>query len=58
MRSCFLLLTQVSELTENVEMFIHMVVSIHKGSGTDPGFFLGRGAPLRNDMTDSEVKKF
>ena len=26
-------------------------------SGADPGFFLGRGAPLRNDITDGEVKK-
>ena len=28
----------------------------HK-SGADPGFFLGGGAPLRNDVTDGEVKK-
>ena len=27
-------------------------------SGADPGFFLGGGAPLRNDVTDGEVKKF
>ena len=26
-------------------------------SGADPGFFLGGGAPLRNDATDGEVKK-
>ena len=26
--------------------------------GADPGFFLGGGAPLRNDLTDGEVKKF
>ena len=26
--------------------------------GADPGFFLGGGAPLRNDVTDGEVKKF
>ena len=26
-------------------------------SGADPGFFLGGGAPLRNDITDGEVKK-
>ena len=26
-------------------------------AGADPGFFLGRGAPLRNDVTDGEVKK-
>ena len=26
-------------------------------SGADPGFFLGGGAPLRNDVTDDEVKK-
>ena len=25
-------------------------------SGADPGFFLGGGAPLRNDVIDSEVK--
>ena len=28
-----------------------------KGPGADPGFFLGGGAPLRNDVTDGEVKK-
>ena len=27
------------------------------GPGADPGFFLGGGAPLRNDITDGEVKK-
>ena len=27
-------------------------------AGADPGFFSGGGAPLRNDVTDSEVKKF
>ena len=27
-------------------------------SGADPGFFLGGGAPLRNDVTDGEVTKF
>ena len=27
-------------------------------SGADPGFFLGGGAPLGNDVTDGEVKKF
>ena len=26
-------------------------------AGVDPGFFLGGGAPLRNDVTDGEVKK-
>ena len=26
-------------------------------TGADPGFFLGGGAPLRNDVTDGEVKK-
>ena len=26
-------------------------------SGADPGFFLGGAAPLRNDVTDGEVKK-
>ena len=26
--------------------------------GADPGFFLGGGAPLGNDVTDGEVKKF
>ena len=25
--------------------------------GADPGYFLGGGAPLRNDVTDGEVKK-
>ena len=28
-----------------------------KITGADPGFFLGGGAPLRNDITDGEVKK-
>ena len=27
-------------------------------SGVGPGFFLGGGAPLRNDVTDGEVKNF
>ena len=27
-------------------------------AGADPGFFLGGGAPLRNDVTDGEVTKF
>ena len=28
-------------------------VNTHRGlSGTDPGFLLGRGAPLRNGVTD------
>ena len=27
-------------------------------SGADPGFFSGGGAPLRNDVTDSELKNF
>ena len=26
-----------------------------KVAGADPGFFLGGGAPLRNDVTDGEV---
>ena len=26
-------------------------------SGADTGFFLGGGAPLKNDVTDGEVKK-
>ena len=26
-------------------------------AGADPGFFLGGGAPVRNDVTDGEVKK-
>ena len=30
----------------------------NKSAGADPGFFLGGGAPLRNDVTDGEVKKF
>ena len=25
-------------------------------SGADPGFFIGGGAPLRNDVIDGEVK--
>ena len=27
-------------------------------TGADPGFFSGGGAPLRNDVTDSELKNF
>ena len=27
-------------------------------SGADPGFFLGGGTPLKNEVTDGEVKKF
>ena len=27
-------------------------------AGADPGFFSGGGAPLRNDVTDSELKSF
>ena len=27
-------------------------------TGADPGFFSGGGAPLRNDVTDSELKDF
>ena len=30
---------------------------LERFSGADPGFFLGGGAPLRNDVTDGEVKK-
>ena len=26
-------------------------------AGVDPGFFVGGGAPLRNDVADGEVKK-
>ena len=29
---------------------------LDQGSGAEPGFFLGGGAPLRNDVTDGEVK--
>ena len=29
-----------------------------KGTGANPGFFLGGGVPLRNDVTEGEVKKF
>ena len=28
-----------------------------RASGADPGFSLGGGAPLRNDVTAGEVKK-
>ena len=31
--------------------------TLNSFSGADPGFFLGGGAPLRNDITDGEVKK-
>ena len=45
-------------------MFFSMTVSLglesvsFHNTGADPGFFLGGGAPLRNDVTDSELKKF
>ena len=36
----------------------HVVVFFQVfGTGTDPGFFLYGGAPLRKDVTDSELKK-
>ena len=28
-----------------------------KYTGADPGFFLGGGAPIRNDVPDGKVKK-
>ena len=34
------------------------VVSVVAVAGADPGFFSGGGAPLRNDVTDSELKNF
>ena len=40
-------------------LFFIIAKEITKTStGADPGFFLGGGAPLRNDVTDGEVKKF
>ena len=30
---------------------------LYPGSGADPGFFLGGGAPLRNDVTDGWGKQ-
>ena len=39
--------------------FLNWYCSCHcLTSGADPGFFLGGGAPLRNDVTDGEVTKF
>ena len=32
--------------------------SVIYNPGADPGFFSGGGAPLRNDVTDSELKNF
>ena len=41
---------------------LHFITGTEENSfvfktGADPGFFLGGGAPLRNDITDGEVKK-
>ena len=44
-------------------IFNYMVTTVHVHAlngfrtGADLGFFLGGGAPLRNDITDGEVKK-
>ena len=40
-----------------IKTFI-LVSSSISGTGADPGFFFGGGAPLRNDVTDGELKKF
>ena len=34
------------------------MIDIKATQGADPGFFLGGAAPLRNDVTDGEVKQF
>ena len=47
----------------NTRNFIEISIVLHlkyrniQLAGADPGFFLGGGAPLRNDVTDSEAKK-
>ena len=38
-------------------MVLLLVLLWFETAGADPGFFLGGGAPLRNDVTDGEVKK-
>ena len=35
----------------------HTIQTKRTVAGADPGFFLGGGAPLRNDVPDGEVKK-
>ena len=35
-----------------------LLTDIRDFTGADPGFFSGGGAPLRNDVTDSELKNF
>ena len=47
----------------NTRNFIEISIVLHlkyrniQLAGADPGFFLGGGAPLRNDITDGEAKK-
>ena len=46
-------------LCHGIAVFILAVciyIDLYIYTGVDPGFFLGRGAPLRNDVTDGEVK--
>ena len=38
--------------------FTNIFTKYQNYGGADPRFFLGGGAPLRNDVTDREVKNF
>ena len=40
------------------QLMVDLLKRAEKAAGADPGFFLGGGAPLRNDVTDGEVTKF
>ena len=40
-----------------LKIFIAIEVHHRCIPGADPGFFLGGGAPLRNEVTGGEVKK-
>ena len=51
-------MTLTKALTHTVDSeFNDLSIKLHPTAGADPGFFLGGGAPLRNDITDGEVKK-
>ena len=47
----------VIELTRGPYWGNISLVPFSPQAGADPGFFLGGGAPLRNDITNGEVKK-
>ena len=46
----------MSNMAEDLQLEVQSDMSA-ADSGADPGCFLGGGAPLRNDITDGEVKK-